>query len=108
MKRLLLLTAALLVVWAVPPVGAQQTQQDPTASGAIAEQEATAASGTEVTGIVTSADEQTHEIIIDGETFVMPEQSGTAMMPAEGDKVTLFYREEGGQKVITRIGQPQQ
>ena len=68
---------------------------------------ATAASGTEVTGIVTSVDEQTGEIVIDGQTYVMPEEGGgAALLPAEGDEVTLFYREEGGRKVITRIGQP--
>ena len=66
-------------------------------------------SGTEVTGVVTSADEQTHEIVINGQTYVMPEEGGgAALMPAEGDEVTLYYREEGGQKVITRIGQPRQ
>ncbi len=71
--------------------------------------QATAASGTEVTGVVTSADEQTHEIVIDGQTYVMPEEGGgAALMPEEGHEVTLFYREEGGRKVITRIGQPRQ
>jgi peptidoglycan hydrolase-like protein with peptidoglycan-binding domain len=189
-----LLMAALLVAWAVPPAGAQQVQQGPTAPasteqpsaaamtrggaapaaaglsqeqvrriqqrlgelgfdpgpvdgiwgertrGALRDlqaargleptgdptgptlaelgveggdgQRATAAatgSGMEVTGIVTSADDQTREIVIDGETFVMPEQGGgAALMPNEGDEVTLFYREEGGQKLITRIGQKRQ
>ncbi len=103
MKRLLL-TAALLAAGMVPPAGAQQGQQDPTAQ----QQGATTDSGTEVTGVVTSADEQTREIVIDGQTYVMPaEGGGAALMPAEGDEVTLFYREEGGQRLITRIGQPQ-
>jgi peptidoglycan hydrolase-like protein with peptidoglycan-binding domain len=69
---------------------------------------ATTGSGTEVTGLVTAVDEQAYEIVIDGQTYVMPEQSGTAMLPAEGDRVTLFYREEGGRRMITRIGQPRQ
>ncbi len=87
------------------PAAAQQQQEGQSAqqqSGAPAD------SGTEVTGIVTSVDDQTHELVIDGENYVMPEQSGTAMMPAPGDKVTLFYEEQDGQKVITRIGQPVQ
>jgi hypothetical protein len=33
-------------------------------------------SGTEVTGIVTSADPQTREITIEHETYVMPEEAG--------------------------------
>ena len=108
MKRLLL-TAALLAAGLVPPAGAQQQgHQDPAAQQQQQGQQATAASGTEVTGVVTSVDEEAHEIVIDGQTYAMPEQGGTAMLPAEGDRVTLFYREEGGQKVITRIGQPQQ
>ncbi len=106
MKRLVL-TAALLAAGLVPPAGAQQQgQQDPAAQQQKQGQQATTASGTEVTGVVTSVDEQAHEIVIDGQTYVMPEQSGTALLPAEGDEVTLFYREEGGRRVITRIGQP--
>ncbi len=109
MKRLLVM-AALLAAGLVPPAGAQQQgQQDPTAQQQQQQgQQATAASGTEVTGLVTAVDEQAHELVIDGQTYVMPEQSGTAMLPAEGDEVTLFYREEGGRRVITRIGQPRQ
>ncbi len=84
-------------------------EEEQTEAQAQTGEQATAASGTEVTGVVTAADEQTHEIVINGQTYVMPaEGGGAALMPAEGDEVTLYYREEGGQKVITRIGQPRQ
>jgi hypothetical protein len=96
--------ALLLGLGLALPAAAQQQE------GQAGQQEpgAMTGSGTEVTGVVTAVDEQAHELVIDGQTYVMPEQSGTAMLPAEGDEVTLFYREEGGQKVITRIGQPRQ
>jgi hypothetical protein len=62
-------------------------------------------SGEEVTGTVTAVDDQTDEITVGGETYAMSEQAGTSMMPQVGDQVTLFYREEGDEKVVTRIGQ---
>jgi len=65
-------------------------------------------SGEEITGTVTAVDDQTHEITIDDETYAMSQQAGTSMMPQVGDQVTLFYREEGDEKVVTRIGQKQQ
>ena len=58
-----------------------------------------------VTGMVTEADQQTREITIEDQTYVMPAQE--ALFPQVGAEITLFYREEGGQKVITRIGQKQ-
>jgi len=78
--------------------------------GALAQQAQLQASedDQEVTGTVTAADEETHEIVIDDQTFVMEPHGGTSVMPEVGDEVTLFYREEGDEKVITRIGQPQQ
>jgi Cu/Ag efflux protein CusF len=72
--------------------------------GAAAQQQG---SGMKVTGIVTSTDEDAHKITIGDQTFVMPEQGGTALFPQAGDEVTLFYEEQGNEKVITRIGQPQ-
>ena len=66
---------------------------------------AAASSGKEVTGLVTKIDQQTHAITIDGQEYVMVPTAGTAMMPSVGDRVSLNYREEGGKKVITRIGQ---
>jgi hypothetical protein len=61
-----------------------------------------------VTGTVTEADQDTKEITIEDQKFVMPEEGGGAsLFPQVGAEVTLFYREEGGQKVITRIGQAQ-
>lgn len=77
--------------------------------GAVAQQaqQSESVEGTQVTGTVTEVDEDTQEITIDGKTFKVPEQSGTALMPAVGDKVTLFYEEQGDQNLVTRIGQPQ-
>jgi hypothetical protein len=79
------------------------------ALGALSFQEAAAqqtkqqAEDMKVTGMVTEADQQTREITIEDQTYVMPAQE--ALFPQVGAEITLFYREEGGQKVITRIGQ---
>jgi hypothetical protein len=65
--------------------------------------------GTQVMGMVTAADPQTQKITIEDQTFVMPKEGGgAALFPQVGSEVTLSYKEEGGQKVITRIGQKQQ
>lgn len=73
---------------------------------AVAEQQG---AGTKVTGMVTEVDEDTHEITIDDQTYVMPKESGGAsLMPQVGSEVTLFYEEQDGQKTITRIGQAEQ
>ena len=61
-----------------------------------------------VTGMVTAADPQTQKISIEDQTFVMKEGGGAALFPQVGSEVTLSYKEDGGQKVITRIGQKQQ
>lgn len=59
-----------------------------------------------LTGMVTEADAETTRIEIDDQTFVMPEERGGApMFPQVGAEVTLFYREEGDQKVITQMSQ---
>ena len=66
-------------------------------------------SGTEVTGIVTQADKQARWIVVDGQTYTFPETGGgDAGMPAAGEKVTLSYRESGGKRVITKLGQAKQ
>ena len=75
--------------------------------GTQADQQATT-SGEEVTGTVTAVNDQTDEVSIGGDTYVMSRQAGTSMMPQVGDDVTLFYREEGDEKVVTRIGQKRQ
>jgi hypothetical protein len=93
MRRLMLMSAA-LVAGTLSLQGASAQQQDPNA-------------GMKATGTVTEADEDMKEITLGDQTFVMPEQAGTAVFPQVGDKVTLFYEEQGDQKVITRIGQPQ-
>jgi hypothetical protein len=98
MRKLMLIAAAL----AAGAVGlnsamAQQTQQQGSAEEM------------KVTGMVTEADEQTKEITIGDKTFVMPEEGGGAsMFPQVGAEVTLFYEEQDGKNVITRIGQAQQ
>jgi hypothetical protein len=66
-------------------------------------------SGTEVTGIVTQADKQARWIVVDGQTYTFPETGGAdAGMPAAGEKITLSYKETGGKRVITKLGQAKQ
>src|SRR5688500_3791096 len=104
--RISMLMAAALAAGALTLDGAaaQQTQQDQQA-----QQTEEGADGMKVTGIVTDVDTDTNEITIDGKTFIMSDTGGgAAMMPQVGAEITLFYREEGGQNLITRIGQAQQ
>jgi hypothetical protein len=81
-----------------------------TLHGATAQQEKQASEeGIKVTGMVTEADQETREITINEQTYVMSKEGGgEALFPQVGAEITLFYREEGGQKVITRIGQKQE
>ena len=67
---------------------------------------AAAGSEPEVTGFVARADREAGQIVINGETYIL--QGGEVTLPEAGSKVTLSYQERGGQKVITRIGQPKQ
>ena len=60
----------------------------------------------EVTGIVTRADEQAGQIVINGETYIF--KGGEVSLPRAGSTVTVSYQERGGQKVITKIGQAKQ
>jgi hypothetical protein len=96
MRKLMLIGAALAVgAFGLNQTLAQQAQQG-------------AEEDMKVTGMVTEADQETKEITIEDQKFVMPEEGGGAsLFPQVGAEVTLFYREEGGQKVITRIGQAQ-
>jgi hypothetical protein len=72
-----------------------------------AQQEGSREEGTQATGLVTSADPQTHEITIGDKTFVMPEEGGGAsLFPQVGAEVP--YSTRSGKNVITRIGQAQQ
>lgn len=104
--RISMLMAAALAAGALALNGAaaQQTQQEQQAQpGQEAED------GMKVTGMVTDVDKDANEITIDGNTFIMSDSGGgAAMMPQVGAEITLFYREEGGQNMITRIGQAQQ
>ncbi|HEX6319079.1 MAG TPA: hypothetical protein VFZ84_09400 [Burkholderiales bacterium] len=97
--RKLMLVATALVGGAIGlnQAAAQQSQQQATEEDM------------KVTGMVTEADKQTNEITIDDQTFVMPDSAGGASVwPQVGAEVTVFYEEQGDQKVITRIGQAQQ
>jgi hypothetical protein len=97
--RKLIVVAALLAGGAFALDGAAVQQ----AQGQSSEEEM------KVTGMVTEADQDTKEIQIEDETYVMPEESGGAsLFPQVGSEVTLFYTEEDGKKVITRIGQAQE
>ena len=98
MRKLMLIGAAL----AVGAFGLNQT---------LAEQgsEQAADEDMKITGMVTEANQETKEITIEDEKFVMPEEGGGAsLFPQVGAEVTVFYREEDGQKVITRIGQAEE
>jgi hypothetical protein len=92
----IMLVAAALTAGAIGLNGtaAQQTQQ-----GSEGEMK--------VTGMVTEADQETKEITIGDKTFVMSDQAGTAMFPQVGAEISVFYEEQGGKNVITRIGQAQ-
>jgi hypothetical protein len=97
--RKLMLVAAALAAGAVGlnETAAQQAQQQ------ASEEEM------KVTGMVTEADDQTNEITIGDKTFVMPDEAGGAsMFPQVGAEVTVFYEEQDGKNVITRIGQAQE
>jgi hypothetical protein len=66
-----------------------------------------ASEANKVTGTVQKVDKQSGRVVIDGETFVMQQSGPLALTSQVGHKVTLFYEERNGQKVITRIGQAQ-
>jgi hypothetical protein len=74
----------------------QQVQQEPTDE-------------MKVTGMVAEADQDSNEITIGDKTFIMPDEAGGAsLFPQVGAEVTVFYEEEDGKNVITRIGQAQE
>jgi hypothetical protein len=58
-----------------------------------------------VTGMVQKVDQRHGRVVIDGQTFVMKDSGPLALVPQVGHRVTLFFDERNGQKVITRIGQ---
>jgi hypothetical protein len=67
-----------------------------------------AAEEMKVTGKVTEADQDTKQIKVGDKTFDLSDQAGTAMFPKVGADVTVFYEEQDGKNVVTRIGQAQQ
>ena len=96
--RKLMLTVVALAAGALSLNGAaaQQTQQE-------------GQDDMKVTGMVTEVDKDTNEITVDDKTFIMSDSAGGAsMMPQVGAEITLFYRDEGDKKLITRIGQAQE
>jgi hypothetical protein len=64
-----------------------------------------AGEASKVTGTVEQVDKQTGRIVIDGQSFDMQQSGPLALTPQVGQKVTVFYEERNGQKVVTRIGQ---
>jgi hypothetical protein len=64
--------------------------------------------GKRVIGTVMSVDRENGKITVGSETYTMDKQSGTSMMPHAGDKVTLTYKDSGGQKIVTTIGRAKQ
>jgi hypothetical protein len=97
MRKIMLVAAALTAgALGLNQAMAQQTQKQGSAEEM------------KVTGMVTEADQQTNEITIGDKKFVMPEEGGGAsMFPQVGAEVTVFYEEQDGKNVITRIGQAQ-
>jgi hypothetical protein len=61
-----------------------------------------------VTGKVTEANQQEKQITVGDKTFDMSDQAGTSMFPKVGSEVTVFYEEQDGKNVVTRIGNAQQ
>jgi Cu/Ag efflux protein CusF len=105
MRKMMLIAAAL----ATGAVGVSQTAaaQDVNPHKAATGEQQAATDEMEATGMVTKADEQTKEITIGDKKFVMSDQAGTYMFPQVGAEVTVFYEEQDGKNVITRIGQAQ-
>jgi hypothetical protein len=69
-------------------------------------QQTAANEGMKVTGTVMEVNQDSGEITIGDQTFVMPKESGGAsMMPQVGADVTVYYEEKDGKKTVTRIGQ---
>jgi Cu/Ag efflux protein CusF len=61
-----------------------------------------------VTGKVTEADQEAKKITVGDKTFDLSDQAGTSMFPQVGAEVTVFYEEQDGKNVVTRIGNAQQ
>jgi hypothetical protein len=64
-----------------------------------------ASEANKVTGMVQKVDQRHGQVVIDGQTFIMKGSGPLALVPQVGHRVTLFFDERNGQKVITRIGQ---
>ena len=97
MRKLMLIAMALVAGAAGLNESAAQQDQQPSATEEM-----------KATGMVTEADTTTNEITIGDKTFVVPDQAGTALFPQVGAEITVFYEEQDGKNVVTRIGQAQQ
>jgi len=62
----------------------------------------------QVTGIVTRVDRTNQTFTIDGQKYFVGTTGGPGLLPEEGDTVGLTYRDENGQRLVTRIGQAPQ
>jgi hypothetical protein len=58
-----------------------------------------------VTGVVQKVDQRSGRVVIDGQSFIVKDSGPLALVPQVGHRVTLFYEERNGEKVITRLGQ---
>jgi hypothetical protein len=86
MRKLMLIGAALTVGALGLNQGLAEQQQG---------SEQAAEEDMKVTGMVTEADQETKEISIEDQKFIMPEEGGGAsVFPQVGAEVTVFYREE--------------
>jgi hypothetical protein len=105
MRKIMLIAAAL----SAGAIGVSQiaVAQDVNPEKATTGEQQAATDEMKVTGMVTEADQETKEITVGDKTFVMSDQAGTAMFPQVGAEVTVFYEEQDGKNVITRIGQAQ-
>jgi hypothetical protein len=105
MRKMMLIAAAL----SAGAIGVSQiaVAQDVNPEKAATGEQQAATDEMKVTGMVTEADQESKEITIGDKTFVMSDQAGTAMFPQVGAEVTVFYEEQDGKNVITRIGQAQ-
>jgi hypothetical protein len=111
MRKITLVAALAAAALPLPYAAAQDVQHAPGEEQEGTDSQQTQRKATDemkVTGMVAEADQETKEITIGDKTFVMPEEGGGAsLFPQVGAEVTVFYEEQGGKNVITRIGQAQ-
>jgi len=97
MRKLLMMSAA-LAAGMLSLSGATSRAAQPTRQTA-------AKDSMKVTGMVTEANQDKQQIVVDGQTFRMAMAGGAAVWPQVGDSVILHYQERNGHKTVTSIGQ---